>query len=81
MRITISIDDDLLDRVSEIAARLRRPFRTVADEPLRAGLHLVEQLAEQRPYKTEPHAMNLRPDRNLDNIHEFPAQIEGEDSR
>ena len=81
MKITISIDDDLLDRAREIAARLRRPFRTVVNEALRAGWLRVERPAEQRPYKTEPHAMGLRSGRNIDNIQELLAQIEGNDSR
>jgi hypothetical protein len=38
----------------------------------------LEQPAKQRRYKTEPHAMGLRSGRNLDNIRELLAQIEGE---
>jgi hypothetical protein len=81
MRTTLSIDDDVLDRARAVAAKLRRPFRTIVNEALRAGLDQVEQPAKQRPYKTEPHAMGLRSGRNLDNIQELLAQIEGEDSR
>jgi hypothetical protein len=81
MRTTLSIDDDVLDRAREISARLRRPFRTVVNEAPRTGLHRVEQPAEQRPYKTEPHAMGLRSGRNIDNIQELLAQIAGNDSR
>ena len=31
--------------------------------------------------RTNPHAMGLKPGRNMDNIQELLAQIEGEDSR
>jgi len=41
----------------------------------------VEQPAKQRRYKTKPHKMGLRQGRNLDNIQELLARIEGEDSR
>ena len=81
MRTTLSIDDDVLDRARVIAAELRRPFRTIVNEALRAGLDQVEQPTRQRRYKTEPHAMGLRSGRNLDNIQELLAQIEGEDCR
>jgi hypothetical protein len=81
MRTTLSIDDDVLERARAIAANLRRPFRTIINEALRAGLDKVEQPAKQRPYKTQPHAMGLRSGRNMDNIQELLAQIEREDFR
>ncbi|HDZ24025.1 MAG TPA: DUF2191 domain-containing protein [Desulfobacteraceae bacterium] len=81
MRTTISIDDDVMERARALAAKLRKPFKRVVNEALRAGLKHVEQPAKQRPYKTEPRAMGLRSGRNIDNIQELLAQIEGEDSR
>jgi hypothetical protein len=81
MRTTLSIDDDVLDRAKDVAVKLRRPFRAVINEALRAGLDQVEQPARRRHYKTEPHAMRLRSGRNIDNIQELLAQVEGEDSR
>ncbi|MEW6140348.1 MAG: type II toxin-antitoxin system VapB family antitoxin [Thermodesulfobacteriota bacterium] len=81
MRTTLSIDEDVIDRAKELAAKLGKPFRAIVNEALRAGLDRVEQPAKQRDYRTEPHAMGLRPGRNLDNIQELLAQIEGEDSR
>ena len=81
MRTTLTIDDDVLDRARAISAKLRTPFKTVVNETLRAGLDKVELATKQRRYKTKPHAMRLRQGRNLDNIQELLAQIEGEDSR
>jgi antitoxin component of RelBE/YafQ-DinJ toxin-antitoxin module len=80
MRTTLLIDDDVMERARAVAAKLHMPFRTIVNEALRAGLDQVEQPAKQRRYKTEPHAMGLRPGRNIDNIQELLAQIEGEDS-
>ena len=79
MRTTLTIDNDVLERARAIAAKLRTPLKTVINEALRVGLDHVEQPAKSRPYKTEPHAMGLRSGRNLDNIQELLAQIEGED--
>lgn len=81
MRTTLSIDDDVMDRARALATKLRTPFRTIVNEALRAGLDQVEQPAQHRRYKTKPNAMGLRPGRNIDNIQELLAQIEGEDSR
>ena len=81
MRTTITIDNDVLDRARAISAKLRTPFKTVINEALRAGLDHVEQPAKRRQYKTQPHAMGLKAGRNIDNIQELLAQIEGEDAR
>ena len=81
MRTTLSIDDDVMERTRAVASKLRIPFKTIVNEALRAGLDQVEQPAKQRRYKTEPHAMGLQPGRNLNNIQELLAQIEGEASR
>lgn len=81
MRTTLSIDDDVIEKARAIAAELRKPFRVIVNEALRAGLDEVGRPAQQRKYKTEPHAMGLRTSRNLDNIQELLAQVEGEDFR
>ena len=81
MRTTLSIDDDVIERARAVSAKLNTPFKTIVNEALRVGLDQVEQPAKQRQYKTKPHKMGLRQGRNLDNIQELLAQIEGEDSR
>ena len=77
----MTIDDDVLDRARTIAGRLRCPFRRVVNEALRAGLQVVEKPARARPYQTRPHKLGLKAGRNLDNIQELIAQIEGEEHR
>lgn len=81
MRTTLNIDDDVLDRARAIAVRRKTPFREVVNEALRAGLPSVEAPAESRPYQTTPHKMGLKPGRNLDNIQDLLAQVEGEGYR
>jgi hypothetical protein len=81
MRTTLSLDDDVIERARAVAGKLDTPFKTIVNEALRAGLDQVEQPAKQRSYKTKPHKMGLRQGRNLDNIQELLAQVEGESSR
>ena len=81
MRTTLVIHDDVIERARAVAAKLRKPFKTVVNDALRAGLDLVERPARQRPYKTKPSPMGLRRGRQLDNVQELLAQIEGEDFR
>jgi hypothetical protein len=81
MRTTLTLDDDVLDKAKAVAAKRRLPFRAVVNEALRIGLEEVEKSATRRPYRTEPHAMGLRPGYNLDNIQEVLSQAEGEDCR
>ena len=81
MRTTLVIDDDVLDRARSVAARLHAPFRRVVNEALRVGLQAVEEPAKSRPYRTVPARLGMRPGRNLDNIQELVAQVEGENQR
>ncbi|HSP92708.1 MAG TPA: hypothetical protein VLN08_17470 [Vicinamibacterales bacterium] len=81
MRTTLVLHDDVIERARAVAAKLRKPFKAVVNEALRAGLDLVERPAIQRPYQTKPSPMGLRPGRQLDNVQELLAQIEGEDFR
>lgn len=81
MRTTIVIDDDVLDRARSVAERIRAPFRRVVNEALRAGLQTVEKPGETQPYRTQPHKLGLKAGRNLDNIQELIAQVEGEGHR
>lgn len=81
MRTTITLDDDVLEKARAISVKLRTPFKTVINQALRAGLDNLQQPAQRGHYKTNPHAMGLKAGRNLDNIQELLAQVEGEDVR
>lgn len=81
MRTTISIDDDVLERARAVSEKLGTSFKAVVNEALRSGLDQVEKPAKCQSYKTEPHKMGLKAGRNIDNIQELLAQVEGEDHR
>lgn len=81
MRTTITLDDDLLDRARESARKLRKPFRAIVNEALRAGLERIGDVSGRRPYRTVPHDMGLREGLSLDNVQELLSQLEGDDAR
>ncbi len=81
MRTTISIDNDVIERARAVSEKMGVPFKTVVNEALRSGLDQLEQPVKYRSYKTKPHKMSLKVGRNIDNIGELLAQIEGEDHR
>lgn len=80
MRTTLTLDDDVLDRARAVARKLHTPFRQVVNEALRVGLQTVEKPALTREYRTKPHRLGLKAGRNLDNIQELLAQVDGEAS-
>ena len=81
MRTTLNIDDDVLDRARSLAGKLRVPFRQMVNEALRSGLRTMAEPPAARPYTTRPRNMGLKEGRNLDNIQELLAQVEGEARR
>lgn len=81
MRVTVTIDNDVLDKARSIATKMHAPLRRVVNDVLRAGLPVIEVPDKCRPYRTQAYDMGLKPGMNLDNIQELLAQIEGEDSR
>jgi len=81
MRTTLTIEEDVLERARSISAKIGKSFKATVNEALRLGLDQVEKPAENKPYKTTPHNMGLKAGRNLDNIQELLAHIEGEDCR
>ena len=81
MRTTVTLDEDVVQRVRAAVSRTRRPFKQVLNEALRAGLEGLEKPQSGKRYRTKPRPMRLREGLDLDNIQELLAQIEGEDAR
>ncbi|ETX04648.1 MAG: hypothetical protein ETSY2_27615 [Candidatus Entotheonella gemina] len=61
MRTTLTRDDDVIDKAKAVAAKRCTSFRAVINEALRIGLAEAEKPAISQRYRTEPHAMGLRP--------------------
>lgn len=77
MRTTLTLDDDVAVKLK--AAAKDRPFKTVVNEVLRAGLKALETRGPRRkPYRTR--GFNLGPALvgSLDNVEEVLSRVEGE---
>ncbi len=79
MRTTIVIDEDVLDRARAVAAKKRRPFRSIINEAMREGLSLIESKQKQKLYRMKPRNMGQKSGISIDNIQELLSRIEGED--
>jgi hypothetical protein len=79
MRTTVTIDDDLLGRVKQLAARSHRSIRSVLEEALRA--HLDQQAARTR-FREQwptfvPSTPGLRPGVDLEDRHAIMDLVDG----
>jgi hypothetical protein len=59
MRTTVTLDDDLAERLGDLARKSRRPFKAVLNETLRRGLG--ETGPPETKFVLKPHRGFLRP--------------------
>jgi hypothetical protein len=59
MRTTLTLDDDLAERIADLARETRRPFKAVLNDTLRRGLG--ESTPSEPKFHFKPHPGNLRP--------------------
>jgi len=77
MRTTLTLDDDVAVKLK--AAAKDRPFRTVVNEALRAGLMALEKRAPARkPFRTRGFNLGASLVGSLDNVEEVLSRVEGE---
>jgi hypothetical protein len=77
MRTTLTLDDDVAVKLK--AAAKHRPFKTVVNEALRAGLAALEKRTpSRRPYRTRGFDLGPSLVGGLDNVEEVLARAEGE---
>ncbi len=81
MRTTLILEDDVLDKVKEIASKHQSPIKSVINDALRIGLKSLETPHKKQPYHTTPVKMGQKNGTNLNNIQVLLSQIEGEDQR
>ena len=57
MRTTLTIDDTIARQLKEIVHRSGKPFKTVVNEALRAGIESNRIAGATRPYRLKPVSM------------------------
>ncbi len=76
MRTTLTLEDDLADRLAQIARETQQPFKTVVNETLRRGL--AEHAPSVPAFDYQPHAGSLRPGIDERRLNELAWQLDDE---
>lgn len=79
MRTTLTIADDLLERLKREARRSRRPFKAVVDEALRLGVDRLSPPARRQPFRQRTFRMGYPPGTQLDKALQLAARLEDEE--
>jgi hypothetical protein len=79
-RTTLTLEDDVVGRLRAEALRTGKPFKTVVNDALRAGLD--SRSGRRRPaFKVTARDLGARPEFDLDDIEGLLDQVEGPDRR
>lgn len=82
MRTTLTLDEDIAARLQAESRRTGRPFKTVVNEYLRAGLARRRAAQAVQPFRVEPvHLGPPIPGRSYDRISTLLEETEGEEHR
>lgn len=79
MRTTLNINDALLKELRDRAEKTGRPFRSVVEETLAAGLARRDTPGPRKKYRVRPHALNLKPGFRNMSLNQVYDQLEAED--
>lgn len=84
MRITVTLDDDLMAALKERARLLDQPFKQVVNDLLRCGLaraaREAEEKAKERPvFRVKPNHSGFRPGIDPLKLNQLNAELEDEE--
>jgi len=79
-RTTLTLDDDVASGLEREVRRTGRPFRTVVNDVLRAGLER-ERLRARAPFVVEPAERGLRAGLSIDHVSGLLDAVEGPRAR
>lgn len=82
MRTTLTLDDDIAEKLKEEGRRTGQSFKETLNATLRLGLTVRNQTRKGSGFRVEPRDLGaLRPGVSLDNIAELLEQVEGPTAR
>jgi hypothetical protein len=76
-RTTVTLEDDVLERVRDESRRRGKSFRETLNELLRTALVAPNLAAQRRHFKIKPSPVGLRPGLSYDNIEALIEYGEG----
>jgi hypothetical protein len=76
VRTTLTLDDDVAERLAQLANETRQPFKVVVNETLRRGL--AEQAPSAPPFDYQPHAGHLRAGIDARRLNELAWELDEE---
>jgi hypothetical protein len=77
MRTTVTLEDDLAERIADLARETRKPFRVVLNDALRRGLE--ESIPPEPKFVIKPHPGHLRPGIDDRRLNELAGELDIED--
>lgn len=77
MRTTLTVDDDLMERLTHLAHETHQSFKAVLNQTLRRGLAEVT-VSEAPPFHYEGHAGNLRAGIDSRRLNELAWELDDE---
>ena len=81
IRTTVTLDEDVLERVKQESKSRGASFRDTLNDLLRSALLHRQSPPQRREFKVRPLHMGLRPGLNYDDIEGLISYAEGEDHR
>ncbi len=75
MRTTLTLEDDVAEKLKAKARKSGKPFKRVVNEVLREGL--ARKPAKPIPFRVKARPMGLRPGLSLDCVSALIEQVEG----
>lgn len=79
MRTTLTIDDELLDRVKREARRAKLPFKIALERALRLGLERMRPQARRQSFRQRTFRLGRPPADRLDKALQLAAMLDDED--
>ena len=76
IRTTVTLDEDVLERVKQESRSRGKPFRQILNDLLRTGLAKVQE-QRRRNFKVRPFEFGFRQDLNYDDIEGLIEYLEG----
>lgn len=81
IRITVTLDDEVAERVKQHSRSRGKSYRETLNELLRAGLVAAETQPKRRDFRVKPFHSGYNPSLNLDYTEALLEYLEGPDHR